>query len=68
MTLIGRRGDFSVSKGNAHMPSKGPNIDTDNAGWTNPKREKGADDRVPQSRDISKMIEKEQKRTANPSR
>jgi len=50
------------------MPSKGPNIDTDNAGWTNPKREKGADDRVPQSRDISKMIEKEQKRTANPSR
>jgi hypothetical protein len=43
-------------------------LDTPDDFPTRPTREKGADDRVPQSRDISKMIEKAQRRNANPSR
>ena len=51
------------------MPSKGPDIDSDdNREWMKPSREKGANDRVPQSRDITKQIDREQRRNANPSR
>lgn len=47
----------------------GPDIDSpDTKEWMKPTREKGANDRVPASRDLSRQIEKEQRRTSNPSR
>lgn len=47
------------------MPLKG---DDDDKSWGKPTKEKGMNDRVPQSRDISKQIAKAAKQRQNPSR
>ena len=50
------------------MPTKGPGLDSPDTSEWKPTKEKGSNAGVPQSRDISKAIEKEQRRNANPSR
>jgi hypothetical protein len=51
------------------MPTRGPDIDSDDTKeWMKPTKEKGGNAGVKPSRDISRQISAEQRRTANPSR
>jgi hypothetical protein len=61
MTLIGRRGDFSVPKETPPMPITAR--EPDDKDWK-PSKQPAAS----QSRDISKQIEKAQRERPNPSR
>lgn len=63
-------GNFSVqsNRKDEPMPTNGPGLDSDDTASWKPTREKGDNAGVKPSRDISKKIAAEQKRTANPSR